>query len=170
MILRPIKRVNPNIKVGDTVRINDSLGLSTVDGRDSFDLNKSYPGVTGYTVNLCTLTGVVLEVGITNVVSTHNLFLDVRIKLGNTVFFTCSEFLNKLSPYPKIVKDKRGITILAIREENNFNFSGVVLDGGKSNCLPGDFSSNWTTFAFTDFHTKVLLDYTSDDLLGKISE
>jgi len=101
-----IREVNKDIKVGDTVKLIDGSGLSNIDNPEKeYYIVFSYPDLTGIIrTALGQIECVVLETGITDIITSPNNFVkdsycygvDIRIKVGNTEFYTCSKFVKKI--------------------------------------------------------------------------
>lgn len=97
--------INNEIKVNDTVRLIDGSALSLVHNNevDWYVIVSSYPRITGSNENLKDIDCIVLETGITDIISNpdsivSNCYLcDIKVKVGDAQFYTCSKLVEKIN-------------------------------------------------------------------------
>ncbi len=98
------RRINPSIKLGDVVQIFNGFGLAPVKSCEmNFFLIFAYPKFTGSDERLGEIKGVVTEVSILDVITDANMHsnychgTDIKVKLGNREFYTCSGYVKKIN-------------------------------------------------------------------------
>ena len=96
--LKLSRRINKDIKVGDTVRLTDGSGL-TFDG-DKKLIIYSDPEITGSELKLLDLDFKVVETNVKDSIaaSVCNTFYlqDIAIEINGKIFRTCSSFVKKV--------------------------------------------------------------------------
>jgi hypothetical protein len=96
------KHINPEIKVGDKVKIFDGSALTCSDKPNAYIIiPNSYPEITGINEALMHIEGEVLDLNQNTVCSApiESYYLqDATIRLGDAKFRTCTAFLIKINP------------------------------------------------------------------------
>lgn len=92
--------INESIKVGDSIRIIYGSGLSSIGNEMDYYIVFAYPNLTGSDKKLMHIVGTVVETGITDIITEPDLGYcygtDIKIKLGDAEFYTCSWFVVKV--------------------------------------------------------------------------
>jgi hypothetical protein len=94
--LKLVKYKNPQIKVGDKIKLIDGSALSHITEKGDFYIIHSYRKLTGSDLPLEDIVGEVVKTNVKN----HGCFgafdiyvQDIVVKLGKAKFRTCSQFV-----------------------------------------------------------------------------
>ena len=113
--------INPNIKVGDKVRICDGSGLTReLDDDNHYYIINSYSHITKTDKNLKEIIATVVAININDSISiTHAGFArlqDIIIQLGDAKFRTCSQFVIQCDEHGNYIDQVRNKLI----EDNTY--------------------------------------------------
>jgi len=94
--LKLVKYKNPQIKVGDKIKLIDGSALSHITEKGDFYIIHSYRKLTGSDLSLEDIVGKVVKTNVKNrgCFGAFDIYVqDIVVKLGKAKFRTCSQFV-----------------------------------------------------------------------------
>lgn len=93
--------INPNIQLGDRVKLIDGSALSCDTHKEDLYIVFSYPALTGSESTIKDMEGIVVEINVQDrILNSRGLSMaylqDIVVSLGKANFRTCSKFVMKI--------------------------------------------------------------------------